>query len=729
MSNNLALGTLPEGVESPEALINGAFSAIDSLLTESYDIDLSAGNAAPSAIDIRRASFISLVGAGQAREVTLPVAKRTLFLKNFGTAEVTLKCGAKSIAVPAGQARTVRLTGATDGLEDIGGGGGGGGSSLPLGGTTGQFLAKATNANGDVEWIDPPEGGGSFPEAPSDGKTYGRKNDAWAEIPASAGGSAGEAPTFKIWRLYMTIRPGTNQVGVETFNINNAVTSTTPVAASSQESNTYAVAGIRPGNGAAWYSAPDTDNNPWVEYTFPEPIAGDSIYLWINNQTYRPATFRLEGRNSESESWTVAIPDTAYVATANGENSYGIPRVGGGGGGGEGGGIPEAPTDGKQYGRQNEAWTEITHTGEGGGGSGGGGDPFAQYIPIYKIWRFYVSTVRDGPNRVGLSEIICNDTDGASLNSRIVRTAAKDFENTFPIANAFDNDVNTSFMSGTSASALSPQWFEVEFDTPVALAEFRLKLQPSWWERFPSTGWIAGRNAIGDADTVTGTYDVGRASPQQTETSMPFQTVKRLINAIGQMPIDPPNPMLFSIRAGIEFVDIVGNARGTTFVRNSNGDSGAQSAAFAGFAMPAGTKWRFDATIRAPLVAPSGFVTYGLAIREPVSGKLLIWGYGSGGGNPGLQLLRMDNPSTFNSETSKLNTRPPEYFTVRYERDGTSLKLYVSFDYGLTWTYYNQETLPGFFPAEPTQLGFCHLHYNSWPTNYMSVPYMKLSNW
>lgn len=35
------------------------------------------------------------------------------------------------------------------------------------------------------------------------------------------------------------------------------------------------------------------------------------------------------------------------------------------GSGGGGGGIPEAPIDGKQYGRQNAAWTEIV----GGGGA------------------------------------------------------------------------------------------------------------------------------------------------------------------------------------------------------------------------------------------------------------------------------------------------------------------------------------------------------------------------
>lgn len=40
----------------------------------------------------------------------------------------------------------------------------------------------------------------------------------------------------------------------------------------------------------------------------------------------------------------------------------------GSGGGGGGGSFPEAPVDGKQYGRQNAGWTEVVHTGGGGGG-------------------------------------------------------------------------------------------------------------------------------------------------------------------------------------------------------------------------------------------------------------------------------------------------------------------------------------------------------------------------
>lgn len=39
------------------------------------------------------------------------------------------------------------------------------GSGVPNGGTTGQLLAKASNADGDTAWVDPPSGGASFDPA------------------------------------------------------------------------------------------------------------------------------------------------------------------------------------------------------------------------------------------------------------------------------------------------------------------------------------------------------------------------------------------------------------------------------------------------------------------------------------------------------------------------------------------------------------------------------------
>lgn len=164
MSDNLDLGRVPEGTETPEVLINGAFGKIDGLFTEAFAVDLSAGNGAVTVAQIAAASVLSLDGAAVARSVTLPAAKRILFALNTGTADVTVTRGTASVVIPAGEGATLRLTGAENGLAVIGGAGGGGGD---------------------------PGGGGGIEEAPADGKLYGRKDEAWAEIVATGGGGGG----------------------------------------------------------------------------------------------------------------------------------------------------------------------------------------------------------------------------------------------------------------------------------------------------------------------------------------------------------------------------------------------------------------------------------------------------------------------------------------------------------------------------------------------------------
>ena len=77
--------------------------------------------------------------------------------------------------------------------DDNGGGGGGGGADLPPGGTTGQVLAKASNASGDVKWTDPqagPQGpqGPQGPEGPA-----GPKGDPGTQGPQGPEGPAGPA--------------------------------------------------------------------------------------------------------------------------------------------------------------------------------------------------------------------------------------------------------------------------------------------------------------------------------------------------------------------------------------------------------------------------------------------------------------------------------------------------------------------------------------------------------
>ncbi len=67
--------------------------------------------------------------------------------------------GVICLDVNGGQADAVELVFQLAGTG-VTGDGAGGVEELPAGGTTGQVLAKASNADNDVAWIDPPEGGG-----------------------------------------------------------------------------------------------------------------------------------------------------------------------------------------------------------------------------------------------------------------------------------------------------------------------------------------------------------------------------------------------------------------------------------------------------------------------------------------------------------------------------------------------------------------------------------------
>lgn len=57
------------------------------------------------------------------------------------------------------------------------------GVGVPVGGATGQVLAKRTEADHDTEWVNPGGTGGGIPEAPANGTLYGRKDKQWEPVP------------------------------------------------------------------------------------------------------------------------------------------------------------------------------------------------------------------------------------------------------------------------------------------------------------------------------------------------------------------------------------------------------------------------------------------------------------------------------------------------------------------------------------------------------------------
>jgi hypothetical protein len=68
-------------------------------------------------------------------------------------------------------------------------GGGGSGSGLPAGGTTGQFLAKASGTDGDADWVDAPTG--SVPSGGTTGQVLTKVSNADGDVDWADAGSSG----------------------------------------------------------------------------------------------------------------------------------------------------------------------------------------------------------------------------------------------------------------------------------------------------------------------------------------------------------------------------------------------------------------------------------------------------------------------------------------------------------------------------------------------------------
>lgn len=199
MSGDLNLVTLAANQTGKEDTVNEIAAQLEAAIAARVEIDVSAGDAAVTDEQMRRAAVVVATGATMARAVTLGAVARVLTVVNASGTVVTFARGTSSLALPAGGAAMIVTDGTANGLKVAGTAGvatflgledapdaytgaegkvvavkndasglefvtptsGGGGGALPLGGTTGQVLAKVSNVDGDAGWIDAPSGGGA----------------------------------------------------------------------------------------------------------------------------------------------------------------------------------------------------------------------------------------------------------------------------------------------------------------------------------------------------------------------------------------------------------------------------------------------------------------------------------------------------------------------------------------------------------------------------------------
>lgn len=115
-----------------------------------------------------------------------------------------------------------------------------------------------------------------------------------------------------------------------------------------------------------------------VNATPGSPVTGD-VYLFSGTHPTQPNVVAIYEGAPLDEAWTYVTPKEGWLVYNQAANYYEkfdgaawAELATGGGGGGGGDGIPDAPEDGKLYGRKDAAWEEIISGGGGGGDTSGG---------------------------------------------------------------------------------------------------------------------------------------------------------------------------------------------------------------------------------------------------------------------------------------------------------------------------------------------------------------------
>ncbi len=117
MSNNLNITLVAANQNQKEVTINDGFGALDAALTELLSVDLSAGDVTLTAAQYRGALGFVATGNAVARTVALPQVKRgAIWIKNGGTATLSIARGSTTLALAAGGYAFYATDGTVNGL-------------------------------------------------------------------------------------------------------------------------------------------------------------------------------------------------------------------------------------------------------------------------------------------------------------------------------------------------------------------------------------------------------------------------------------------------------------------------------------------------------------------------------------------------------------------------------------------------------------------------------------
>lgn len=223
--------------------------------------------------------------------------------------------------------------------------------------------------------------GATFPDAPTDNKSYLRKNGAWVAVEVTGGSEGTEGGTV------------TNPYNLYILDVlATGVTGTTALFADNDEVKTYFPNGIIPKDTEIYFEEPELtseSSNVFIQWLYDGSEAtNDGTAIETNwNGTIKTGAFgiikapndlrglRYGGSNKTLKAYMIVQKTTTTPGTP------GTPGNISGGGSSSGGSFIDAPYDDNVYGRQNGMWVQLNGTSSGGSSGGGvATEPYNLYV-------------------------------------------------------------------------------------------------------------------------------------------------------------------------------------------------------------------------------------------------------------------------------------------------------------------------------------------------------------
>ena len=504
MSNNGNGQRVTPGQTGKEDTINAALGTLDQMMTELLTVNMSVPSPTLALNDYEQ-NYSFVLGANTAAAtLTLPAGKKMARFTNASSFVVTLAMGATQIVLPAGVIVETYSDGTANGLAVTANFG-----SVPVGGLTGQLLAKRSKADLDVSWIDPP----------------------------------GTAPIYTSWRVRVKTNNGGAAIAIGQLifrDLNDVVLPTTGGTVLDSSQNTTDIAAtafdgtVPSSTHPGWYAA--TNANEYLGYTFGQATQVVSIQLLPAGDSTglvsAPLAFAIEGSN-DGQTWTDLGDFTATAWVAGAPQTFIVPRQLAAGGSGTLAGLTDVdestpPTDGQAllFSVTAKKWKPGTVASASTGSSGTSPASTSGYsasssgkVPAtysaYRLTNFTTDSGGPGTGSVSISELKFLATDGVA---RVPSTnATNEGSNSYPAANVYDGNDNTHWASVNQYTAQS--YIQLGYAAAFAISGITID---GTFEQAPHTFDLYGTN---DGGTTLVLIEAGVAFAAWPNTGTTTQTV------------------------------------------------------------------------------------------------------------------------------------------------------------------------------------------------------------